>query len=56
MPDRRAPRILVVDDEPAVRDFLCRALEMGGYDVVAMRDGLAGLEAAQAPRCPTTWS
>jgi DNA-binding response OmpR family regulator len=42
-----APRVLVVDDEPAIRDLLLRALEMAGYDVVAVADGQAGLVAAQ---------
>jgi CheY-like chemotaxis protein len=49
--DSRPVRVLVVDDEPLVREYLVRALETGGYEVVAVEDGLAGLEAAQtAPR------
>ena len=41
-----APRILVVDDEPTVRAMIVRILQEDGYDVVAMADGVAGLEAA----------
>ena len=40
------PRILVVDDEPTVRAMIVRALEQDGYDVVALADGLDGLDAA----------
>jgi len=37
-------RILVVDDEPAVRDSLRRALQLEGYDVELAGDGLEALE------------
>jgi two-component system response regulator MprA len=37
-------RILVVDDDRAVRDALRRALSLGGYEVVAVEDGKAALE------------
>jgi two-component system response regulator MprA len=37
-------RILVVDDEPAVRDALERALRLEGYDVELAEDGAAALE------------
>jgi DNA-binding NtrC family response regulator len=47
-----APRVLVVDDEPAVRELLIRALELAGYDVVAVRDGEAGLAAARGADLP----
>lgn len=36
-------RILVVDDEPAIRSFLVRVLEHEGYDVQAARDGQEAL-------------
>ena len=36
-------RILVVDDEPAVRESLERALRMDGYEVDLARDGHEGL-------------
>jgi two-component system, OmpR family, response regulator MprA len=37
-------RILVVDDEPAVRDSLRRALQLEGYDVELAGDGREALE------------
>src|SRR3712207_7928556 len=43
----RSRRILVVDDEPAVRRLIERALEPEGYEVVAVADGQAGLTAAK---------
>ena len=44
-------RILVVDDEPAVRDALERALRLAGYEVELAADGQEALErlAAGAP-------
>ena len=36
-------RVLVVDDEPAVRDALRRALGLAGYDVQLAEDGSAAL-------------
>jgi two-component system, OmpR family, response regulator MprA len=41
-------RILVVDDEPAVRDSLERALRLDGYEVDLARDGREGLEHCRA--------
>jgi two-component system response regulator MprA len=40
-------RILVVDDEPAVRDSLDRALRLEGYDVSLAADGAEGLTAVE---------
>ena len=43
------PRVLVVDDDKAVRESLRRSLEFNGYDVVLASDGaeaLAGISAA----------
>ncbi len=37
-------RVLVADDEPPVREFVTRALEHGGYEVVDAADGLEALE------------
>jgi two-component system response regulator MprA len=43
-------RILVVDDEPAVRDAVDRALRLEGHDVAVAADGRAALDAvATAP-------
>jgi DNA-binding response OmpR family regulator len=46
MPTEPKARILVVDDEAAVRHMLERALTAEGYEVVGMADGAAGLTAA----------
>lgn len=37
-------RVLVADDEPPVREFVTRALEHGGYEVVSAADGLEALD------------
>jgi len=42
------PRILVVDDEPRIRDFVSRALETAGYVVDAACSGAEGLRQAVA--------
>lgn len=42
-----SPRILVVDDEPMVRALITRALTDEGYEVVAVANGRAALDAAQ---------
>jgi len=42
------PRILVVDDEPRIRDFVSRALETAGYVVDAACSGTEGLRQAVA--------
>ena len=50
-PDGAKPRVLVVDDDKAVRDSLRRSLEFNGYDVAVATDGaeaLAGI-ARSAP-------
>jgi two-component system response regulator MprA len=41
-------RILVVDDEPAVRDAVDRALRLDGHDVELAQDGRAALDAVAA--------
>ena len=41
-------RILVVDDEPDLRDMLKRRLSASGYEVVTAKDGRSGLKAARA--------
>jgi two-component system chemotaxis response regulator CheY len=35
--------VLVVDDDDAIREFVCDALEFDGYSVVAAHDGAAAL-------------
>ncbi|MDA0834716.1 MAG: response regulator [Planctomycetota bacterium] len=42
MPTQR-PRILVVDDDAAIREILSTALGQQGYDVVTAADGTEGL-------------
>src|ERR1700761_5344198 len=39
------PRILVVDDEPQITRVLRASLGMHGYEIQAVNDGEAGLEA-----------
>jgi two-component system response regulator RegX3 len=43
-------RVLVIDDEPAIRDALGYSLRAEGYEVDALDDGEAGLEAALTDR------
>lgn len=40
--------ILVVDDDPQIRDILGMALERAGFDAVMARDGAEGLEQAKS--------
>jgi DNA-binding response OmpR family regulator len=42
------PRILLVDDEPRIRDFISRALVTAGYAVDAACSGTEGLQSALA--------
>ena len=39
-----AERILIIDDDEDVRDFLCQALQDEGYEVSTAADGLTALE------------
>ena len=41
------PRVLVVDDEPAIRDSVTYALEREGFETTSAADGLEALEAAR---------
>ena len=43
-------KILIVDDEAAVRDFFARSLEPGGFDVVGVADPEEGIEKAKQIR------
>ena len=42
-------RIVVVEDEPAIRRGVADALRINGYEVVEAADGMAGLQAACLP-------
>ena len=44
------PRVLVVDDEPSIRDILGTLLEGEGYSVYTADDGVAALEQITATR------
>ena len=46
----RAKTILVVEDEPTLAAALSYNLRKNGYDVLAARDGLAGLQEARRAR------
>ena len=46
----RPARILVVDDDPLVHDYLGIELEEAGFEVLAARDGREGVESAVAHR------
>jgi two-component system cell cycle sensor histidine kinase/response regulator CckA len=52
MPTPGAARILVVDDDDAVRTVVSRALREEGYDVVAVGDGVAALDAVRTADLP----
>jgi CheY-like chemotaxis protein len=45
-------RVLVVDDEVALRSLIARAFRERGYDVVEMADGLSGLDAVGSASLP----
>ncbi len=48
VPDlRTAPAVLVVDDDPTVREVACSILEMSGMEVATARDGIEAVEAFQ---------
>jgi two-component system response regulator MprA len=48
MTTRSAANVLVVDDDPGVRQALTRAMRFEGYEVAEARDGLEALDAAEA--------
>ena len=43
-------RVLIADDDRAIREALARALELEGYDVVAVVDGVEALSEAHCGR------
>jgi DNA-binding response OmpR family regulator len=45
-----ARRVLVVDDDPMIREILLSALELDGYEAAAAGDGMAALEAVDRER------
>ena len=48
------PRVLVVDDDKAVRESLRRSLEFNGYDVSMASDGAEALAGHRASPTPTS--
>src|SRR5437763_15801357 len=40
--DTGAPRLLVIEDEPGIVDFLRRGLQAEGFEVETVMDGLEG--------------
>ena len=51
-PPRRAARVLLIEDEPPVRDVMREMLEAGGYAVVVAASGAEGLAVSR----PSRWS
>ena len=47
MARKRGPSILIVEDEPSLREFLIRGLGIAGYQVSSAADGSAALEALE---------
>jgi two-component system OmpR family response regulator len=47
-PGQAGPRILLVEDEPRIRDFITRALVTAGYEVTPAGSGTEGLRLAHA--------
>jgi signal transduction histidine kinase/DNA-binding response OmpR family regulator len=46
-PRREAPRVLVVDDDPTVRELMVRYLTKEGFDILTATGGLEGLARAR---------
>ena len=44
-------RILVIEDEPRILEFLARGLEAEGFSVLGARDGQEGLRLAEKTAC-----
>ena len=40
---RMAPQIMVVDDEAGVRDLVCDALRIAGFETLQANDGMSAL-------------
>jgi DNA-binding response OmpR family regulator len=57
VPDKSAPRILVVEDEPDIRRLNAEVLTNFGYKVDTAEDGIAGWKALHAVRhAPESYS
>jgi two-component system, OmpR family, response regulator len=50
MTAERQPRVLVVDDELTMREFLDKRIGYEGFDVRTAADGSVGMETARAGR------
>src|SRR5881392_346235 len=48
---REQVRILVIEDEPRILEFLARGLEAEGFSVLGARDGQEGLRLAEKAAC-----
>ena len=48
-------RVLVADDDRAIRESLARALELEGYEVAAVVDGVEALTRAPRGTPSTRW-
>jgi CheY-like chemotaxis protein len=46
-PQGNAPRVLVLDDEPAIGSLVAASLEAMGYEVVVKEEGLAAVQACE---------
>lgn len=50
MEEQNQKSILIIEDEPGIRDFICRVLQMEGYRVFQAGDGESGLKMARKRR------
>ena len=50
MSNQRRPRVLVVEDEPALQKVLAMRLNIDGFDVVTASDGQEAMEMIRADR------
>jgi DNA-binding response OmpR family regulator len=46
----KGAKILVADDDPAVRHLLWKVLSMAGYEVILVEDGKSAVEATQTEK------
>jgi ActR/RegA family two-component response regulator len=50
------PRVLIADDDRAIRESLARALELEGYDTVTVADGIEALTRSRRAPSTRSWS